>query len=129
MRALLAEAIDAGAIGFASSFSPNHSGWGGRPMPSTIASDEELRTLAGVLGEKRRGIFVMATGPRASPEFMESLAAATGRPAFIVTVLTMYNRAEPELALQCTSGARRRSRAGARCTSTRTYSSSRSTFR
>src|SRR5438067_57995 len=100
MRALVAEATDAGAIGFASSFSPNHSGWGGRPMPSTIASDEELRTLAGVLGEKRRGIFVMATGPRATPEFMESLAAATGRPAFIVTVLTMYNRAEPERALQ-----------------------------
>ena len=100
MQRLVAEALDAGAIGFASSFSPNHSGWGGRPMPSTIASDEELRTLAGVLGEKRRGIFVMATGPRATPEFMESLAAETGRPAFIVTVLTMYNRAQPERALQ-----------------------------
>ena len=100
MRALVAEALEAGAIGFASSFSPNHSGWGGRPMPSTIASDEELRTLAGVLGEKRRGIFVMATGPRATPEFMESLAAATGRPAFIVTVLMMYDRAQPERALQ-----------------------------
>jgi N-acyl-D-aspartate/D-glutamate deacylase len=69
-------------------------------MPSTIASDEELRTLVGVLGEKQRGIFVMATGPRATPEFMESLAADTGRPAFIVTVLTMYNQAQPERALQ-----------------------------
>src|SRR5205814_9085568 len=100
MRGLVAEAVDAGPIGFAPSFSPNHSGWGGRPMPSTIASDEELRTLAGVLGEKRRGIFVMATGARATPEFMESLAAATGRPAFMVTVLTMYNRAQPERALE-----------------------------
>jgi len=100
MRALVAEAMDAGAAGFASSFSPNHSGWGGRPMPSTIASDEELRTLVGVLGEKQRGIFVMATGPRATPEFMESLAAGTGRPAFMVTVLTMYNRAQPDKALE-----------------------------
>jgi N-acyl-D-aspartate/D-glutamate deacylase len=100
MRAMLAEALDAGAIGFASSFSPNHSGWGGQPMPSTIASDDELRTLAGVLGEKRRGVFVMATGSRATPEFMESLAAATGRPAFIVTVLAMYNRAQAERAPQ-----------------------------
>src|SRR5438046_6720787 len=100
MRALVAQAMDAGAAGFASSFSPNHSGWGGRPMPSTIASDEELRSLVGVLGEKGKGIFVMATGPRATPEFMESLAAATGRPAFIVTVLTMYNRAQPERALE-----------------------------
>src|SRR5437868_4967138 len=57
MRTMVAEALDAGAIGFASSFSPNHSGWGGQPMPSTIASDEELRALAGVLGEKQRGVF------------------------------------------------------------------------
>src|SRR5256714_1732063 len=91
MQRLVAEAMDAGAAGFASSFSPNHSGWGGRPMPSTIASDDELRALTGVLGEKQRGIFVMATGPRATPQLMESIAAQTGRPTFIVTVLTMYN--------------------------------------
>ena len=100
MRQIVSEAMDAGAAGFASSFSPNHSGWGGCPMPSTTASDEELRSLAGVLGEKGRGIFVMATGPRATPQFMESIAADTGRPAFIVTVLTMYNRAQPERAMQ-----------------------------
>jgi N-acyl-D-amino-acid deacylase len=100
MKRQVAQAMDAGAAGFASSFSPNHSGWGGVPMPSTIAADEELRTLTGVLGEKQRGIFVMATGPRATPQFMESVAADTGRPAFIVTVLTMYNRAQPERAMQ-----------------------------
>ena len=100
MRTLVAEALDAGAIGFASSFSPNHSGWGSRPMPSTMAPDEELKALVAVLGEKQRGIFVMATGSRATPEFMETLAADTGRPAFMVTVLTMYNRAEPDRARQ-----------------------------
>ena len=100
MRRLVAEALDAGAIGFASSFSPNHSGWGGRPMPSTIAADEELQGLVRVLGEQRRGIFVMATGPRATPEFMERLAAETGQPVFIVTVLAMYNRAQPARALE-----------------------------
>src|SRR3954464_3649680 len=100
MRQMVAEAMDAGARGFASSVWPNHSGWGGCPMPSTIATDEELRALTGVLGEKQRGFFVMATGPRATPQFMESIAADTGRPAFIVTVLTMYNRAQPERALQ-----------------------------
>jgi N-acyl-D-aspartate/D-glutamate deacylase len=97
MRALVREALDAGAAGFASSFSPNHSGWGGQPMPSTIAADEELRTLTGEL--KGRGIFVMATGPRATPEFMEEISAATGRPAFMVTVLTMYSRAAPKRAM------------------------------
>lgn len=89
------EAIDAGAIGFASSFSPNHSGFGGIPMPSTIASDAELDALVGVLGEKKRGVFMSATGPRATPEYMERLAEKTGRPMFISTVLTMYNQATP----------------------------------
>src|SRR5438105_4449111 len=100
MQALLRDALDAGAIGFGSSFSPNHSGWGGRPMPSTIASDEELKGLVAVLGEKERGVFMMATGARVTPEIMESLAAETGRPVFINTVRTMYDRAHPERALE-----------------------------
>ena len=100
MKRLVREALDAGAIGFASSFSPNHSGWGGRPMPSTIAADAELLSLTDILGEKRRGVFVMATGPRATPEFMESVAARTARPAFIVTVLAMHSRAQPGRAAQ-----------------------------
>jgi len=99
MQSMVREAMDAGAIGFSSSFSPNHAGWGGRPMPSTIATDLELSSLSKILGEKAKGIFVMATGPRATPEYMEALAAANGRPAFMVTVLTMYNDAEPAKAL------------------------------
>lgn len=100
MKAMVREAMHAGAIGFASSFSPNHAGWGGRPMPSTIASDSELSSLVGILGEKSKGIFVMATGPRATPEYMESISAASGRPAFMVTVLTMYNDADPKKAME-----------------------------
>jgi len=99
MRDIVRGAIRAGAVGLASSFSPNHSGWGARPMPSTLATDEELAALVGVLGEERRGMFVSATGPRATPEYMERIAASTGRPAFIVTVLTMYNDAHPGQAL------------------------------
>ena len=99
MCAAVREAMDAGAIGFASSFSPNHSGFGGLPMPSTIATEAELRALTGVLGDVQRGVFMMATGSRATPEVMESIAAATRRPAFISTVLTMYNQAAPERGL------------------------------
>ena len=95
MRALTRQAMADGAIGFASSFSPNHSGWGGAPMPSTIATDHELSTLVGVLGEVGRGVFMSATGPRASPDYMEALAAATGRPMFISTVLSMYSDEAP----------------------------------
>jgi len=91
-------AMEAGAIGFASSFSPNHSGWGGQPMPSCIATDAELEALVGVLGELKRGVFMMATGPRATPQFMEGMAEKTGRPMFISTALTMYNEAAPDRA-------------------------------
>ena len=99
MRRLLREAMDAGAIGFASSFSPNHSGYGGRPMPSTIATETELRALTGVLGEVERGVFMSATGSRLTPQTMESIAAETKRPVYISTVLTMYNEANPTCGL------------------------------
>lgn len=99
MQAQVREALAAGAIGFASSFSPNHAGWAGRPMPSTIARDEELFALLAPLKEAGRGIFVMATGPRGTTEYMEKVAADTGRPAFMVTVLTMFNDAEPRKAM------------------------------
>ena len=113
MTSLVREAMDAGAIGFASSFSPNHAGWAGRPMPSTIATDMELKVLTSELKQKNKGIFVMATGPRGTPEYMEAIAAENGRPAFMVTVLTMYNDAEPAKAMtyyeRC-AAARRRGR-------------------
>ncbi|HWA38294.1 MAG TPA: amidohydrolase family protein [Burkholderiales bacterium] len=99
MREHVRAAMEAGAIGFASSFSPNHSGWGGRPMPSTICGDEELATLTGVLGEKAKGVFVIAAGSRATPEYLERICAANGRPAFMVTVNTMYNRGAPGRAM------------------------------
>ncbi len=100
MKDEVRKAMQSGAAGFASSFSPNHSGWAGRPMPSTIASDDELKQLVGVLKEFGRGIFVMATGPRGTPEYMEAIVTETGRPAFMVTVLTMYSKANPERALE-----------------------------
>ena len=95
MVAQVREAMAAGAIGFASSFSPNHSGWGGAPMPSTIATDAELHAMLEPIREAGRGVFMSATGPRATPEYMEDVAARTGRPAFISTVLAMYSDSAP----------------------------------
>ena len=111
MCQLLREAMAAGAIGFASSFSPNHSGYAGRPMPSTVASEAELRALTGMLGEVGRGVFMMATGSRATPAVMEAIAQETGRPAYISTVLAMYNEANPALGIsyyeQCAAAQKR----------------------
>jgi N-acyl-D-aspartate/D-glutamate deacylase len=95
MAAQVRDAMAAGAIGFASSFSPNHSGWGGAPMPSTLASDRELHALLEPLRDAGRGVFMSATGARATPQVMEAIVARTGRPAFISTVLAMYCDAAP----------------------------------
>lgn len=99
MRETIREALRAGAIGFASSFSPNHSGFGGVPMPSTIATEEELRALVGVMGEEGRGVFQMATGARATVALLESLGERTGRPMVMSTALTMFNEADPAKAI------------------------------
>ena len=99
MRHEVARALRAGAIGFASSFSPNHSGWQGAPMPSTVADQHELQALIEVLGQEQRGVFMMATGPRVTPEALAGFHALTGARMFLSTVLTMYNDDKPDLGL------------------------------
>jgi N-acyl-D-aspartate/D-glutamate deacylase len=99
MQNAVREALRAGAAGFASSFSPNHSGWGGRPMPSTICEDAELRALVAPLKEAGKGVFVVAAGSKATPEYLEQMAADTGRPMFMVTVLAMYTDQDPGRAM------------------------------
>ena len=99
MQDIVRQALKDGAAGFASSFSPNHSGWGGRPMPSTICEDAELRALVEPLKEAGQGVFVVAAGSKATPEYLEQMAADTGRPMFMVTVLTMYTDQHPGRAM------------------------------
>ena len=63
MRALLREALEAGAIGFSTSRQPAHQGAFGRPVPSRFAEVDEVGALAGVLGEAGRGILQVSIGP------------------------------------------------------------------
>ena len=93
MKALLREAIDAGAIGFATSTSPAHNGEGGVPMPSRLADDDELRALVGVLGEAGRGVFMLTKGGHTSIDFLEELGALSHRPVVIAALL--HNRTSP----------------------------------
>lgn len=94
MCAIVREAMDAGAIGFATSTSPSHNGASGEPMPSRLANDEELRALVGVLGEVERGIFMLTKGGGTSIPFLESLAAETSRPVMIAALL--HNSTNPD---------------------------------
>src|SRR5207247_819078 len=49
MRALVAEALVAGALGFATSKSPTHAGAGGKPVPSRLAETDEVFRIAEAL--------------------------------------------------------------------------------
>ena len=103
MRAIVKEAVEAGAIGFATSTSINHNGDGGVPMPSRLAQDDELRALVGVLGELNRGIFQLTVGPSMTVERLESMAAETGRPVFMTAAL--HNETFPDRAIGMLDGA------------------------
>ena len=86
MRKLVRGAMDSGAIGLASTTNEGHYGWGGVPMPSRLASDEEFSALIGTLKDVGRGIFQMTVGPRTTVEFLESMARTTGRPMVFAAV-------------------------------------------
>ncbi|HTO48884.1 MAG TPA: amidohydrolase family protein [Burkholderiales bacterium] len=86
MRALVAEGMRAGSIGFATSTSPAHNGDGGIPMPSRLADDAELFALTGALRESR-GVFMLTKGGHTKVSFLEELAARNGRPAIVAALL------------------------------------------
>ncbi|MEO8925242.1 MAG: amidohydrolase family protein, partial [Caldimonas sp.] len=87
MQALVRDAMRHGAVGFASSTSPAHNGEGGLPMPSRLASDEEMAALVGTMAEGGRGVFMLTKGGHTKMAFLESLAAATGRPVMVAALL------------------------------------------
>ena len=93
MKELVLEGVRAGAIGFATSTSPNHNGHGGIPMPSRLADDAELRELVGCLKEAGRGVFMLTKGGQTKIEFLEELAAACGRPVVVAALL--HNNSSP----------------------------------
>src|SRR5688572_29061432 len=62
MKHLVLEGMQAGAVGFSTSTSPAHNGEGGKPMPSRLADEHELRTLVGSLREAGRGVFMLTKG-------------------------------------------------------------------
>ncbi len=94
MRAIVVEGMRAGAIGFATSTSPAHNGDGGIPMPSRLADDAELFALTGALGEAGRGVFMLTKGGQTRIEFLEEIAARSGRPVVVAALL--HSSTNPE---------------------------------
>src|SRR5262245_32810559 len=93
MKEIVLGGVRAGAVGFATSTSANHNGYGGIPMPSRLADDSEMRTLVGCLREAGRGVFMITKGGGTSIPFLEEVAAASGRPVIVAALL--HNNVTP----------------------------------
>jgi len=80
MRSIVREAIDAGAVGFATSKAATHIGYAGKPVPSRAAEFDEIRALAATLGEAGRGIMQATVGRELFFSEFATIARETGRP-------------------------------------------------
>jgi N-acyl-D-aspartate/D-glutamate deacylase len=63
MGGVLAEALAAGAVGFSTSRAPSHVGSGGLPVPSRLASPDELVRLMEVTASSGRAVAEITYGP------------------------------------------------------------------
>ncbi|HEY1282027.1 MAG TPA: amidohydrolase family protein, partial [Acidimicrobiales bacterium] len=88
MKAIVREAVDAGAIGFATSKSPTHSGAGGRPVPSRMAEVDEVTRIAAALGEAGRGVVQVTPGRGLFVDELAALSEAIDRPVTWTALLT-----------------------------------------
>jgi N-acyl-D-aspartate/D-glutamate deacylase len=95
IRALLAEAMDAGAFGFSSTILNQHLGFGGRPLACRNASREELKAYANVLRQKGKGAIEVALTRQIAVleedqcELLDFLLDESRRP---VTFIALFDR-------------------------------------
>jgi N-acyl-D-aspartate/D-glutamate deacylase len=111
MAALVREAMQAGAVGLASSTSPAHNGDGGVPMPSRLASDAEHLALIEAMGAGGRGVYMVTKGAQMPVALLEEMSARSGRPVMIAALL--HNGTNPGAVfadLDAISAANRRGR-------------------
>jgi len=101
MKALVREGMKAGAIGFSTNQNRRHMREDGRPIPSRLATDEEIVELASVLGELNCGSMQISRGTlgTARPveedvDFFRRLASTSGRPVIWQSIAHRWNAPE-----------------------------------
>jgi len=87
MKSAVREALEAGAIGFATSSAPTHRGVDGKPVPSRHADRYEFDALFGVLAETGLGLGMVTPGDVITPEELFALQQELGIPITMSAVL------------------------------------------
>src|ERR1700689_4224867 len=103
MRAIVLEAIRAGALGFSTSRTMGHRALDGELVPGTFAAEDELFGIGSALGEAGAGVFELAPLGSAGEmledawqevDWMRRLSAALARP---VSYVLLQHDDDPEL--------------------------------
>lgn len=103
MKAIVSEAVDAGALGFSMSRTIGHIAIDGEPVPGTFAAEDEIFGICSALGDLDKGIVELApTGsagediinPAKEVDWMRRLSSEIGRP---VTFALLQVDAAPDL--------------------------------
>lgn len=116
MAELAAEAVRAGALGFATSRTLNHKSINGELICSYDAGREELVAIAKAIGETGRGTLQMVTDfddIEVDLSLMEDMCAASGRP---MTFSLVHSPSRPERYHEILAGVDRLREAGHRIT-------------
>jgi N-acyl-D-amino-acid deacylase len=99
MKEILKAGVRAGAMGFSTNQNPVHMFADGRPIPSRLATDEEIIELACALGEINRGAVQISRGslgvsvPTAETvELFEEIATKSGRPVIWQSIAHRWDR-------------------------------------
>lgn len=110
MGRIVAEALDAGAVGFSTSRTIGHRALWGEPVPGTFAADEELLAIATAMGGVGKGVFEMIpagtvgklenlggekTTQEAEHDLMHRFSLESGRP--VTFTLVQSPDYDPEL--------------------------------
>lgn len=88
MVAVLTEALDAGAVGFATSVAPTHRGVDGKPIPSRFADRDELEALFNCVGAAGKGVVEVTPGEILPLTDIYDLQMASGAPFTITALLS-----------------------------------------
>jgi N-acyl-D-aspartate/D-glutamate deacylase len=99
MKEILKEGVRAGAIGFSTNQNPVHMFADGRPIPSRLATNEEIIELACALGEINKGVVQISRGSLGvsvptmeTVKLFEEISSKSGRPVIWQSIAHRWDK-------------------------------------